>query len=635
MMNQDEKQILFLKRKVDREKIARTEAERLLEFKSLELYQVNQQLLITNKNLDQTVEERTSELKIAHSAAELAAVHLKESLERLELIVQASGATTWEYNLTTNTFSCSETIVNQLAYHPEEITTYDEFISIIHSDDKPAVVNAYKALLNSLKTIDLQCRLLHKNGIYHWFHIVAQVDEGALRIVGSFVDIHERKESEKIIKKMAHYDALTNIPNRSFFNDFIIESIKSSKINNHTFALLLIDLNDFKLINDRYGHQSGDALLVNISTIIAEHIKGVDIVARMGGDEFALVLNELSPVGSLDHFCKTLITSCSKPIEVLGQQFSASLSIGIAKYPNDAETVTSLLNCADIAMYSAKRNKVTGSTFAYYCRDLDDEQSKKLTLRSKIEDAIENNHFHLEFQPCIEVSTGKCNSSEALLRWNNKPEGSTIQEVIEVSEESGLILKLSEIIISQACCFVAKLEKNGIVQKVGVNLSSVQFQYQDIVAIFTVAINKFKISAHHLQVEVTENLFLGDMERAISVLTELRTLGIDIYIDDFGTGYSSLKYLQILPVDWVKIDKIFIDDLAIKDQSLHIIQAIIQMTHSMKRKVVAEGVETAEQYQLLHQLGCDVAQGYYISPALPVKGYIKWLSSNQPFIGRT
>jgi diguanylate cyclase (GGDEF)-like protein len=637
-VSQDAKKIDFLKRKVEREKVARTEAEQLLELKSRELYIANQQLITSNQNLDQIVAQRTNELRQAQLVAETSAIALKESLDRLKLIIQASGATTWDWDLTDNTFKCTGTTDYKLSCScsTEASDTYDNFINIIHWDDKQRVIAAFNSHLVSGPPVDLECRFLNKQGQYRWFHIVGQVEVGSKnntsRMVGSFADIHERRESAIIIEKMAHFDALTDVPNRSFFNRFIKDTIAASQVNNRYFALLIIDLNDFKIINDRYGHQAGDTLLFNVASILKSHIKkGHDLVARLGGDEFALILNELPPFGTLDNICNTLINACAKPIDIAGNQLATNLSIGIAHYPKDGETPERLLRCADIAMYAAKQNKVSGSTFAYYQRDLDAEHTRKRSLRDEIENGLKKQQFHLEFQPCVEISTGMCHSCEALLRWPQKPSAFTIQDVINVAEESGLILQLGKNVIDQACRFIAELEARNMPQKIGVNLSAIQFKYQDLQEIFNAAIKKHQINPKHLQVEVTENLFLGNMDHVVDVLKKLGELGIEIYIDDFGTGYSSLKYLQILPVDWVKIDKSFIHDLGVKDESLQIIQAVIKMTHSMGRRVVAEGVETENQYTLLKEIGCNVAQGYYLSPALLGTDCIEWIRANQPF----
>jgi len=634
-MTQDNKQIDFLKRKVEREKMARAEAEYLLELKSRELYVTNQQLITANQNLDQIVALRTEQLRQAQQVAETAAVELKESLNRLKLIIQASGASTWDWNLRNNSVSCVSVIEGQLACNIREITAYDHFINLIHCDDKHYVEQAFSDHLVSGTPIDLECRFLNNEGKYRWFHMVGQIainpSENSVRMVGSFADIHERRESEKIIEKMAHFDALTNIPNRSFFNKFINETITNAQYNNTCFALLLIDLNDFKIINDRYGHQVGDALLANVASALKSHIKGYDLVARIGGDEFALVLNDIPANGQLDNLCLSLINACAKPIEIAGHQLSTNLSIGIAKYPKDGDAAEHLLRCADMAMYAAKQGKVSGSTFANYQHDLDAEHTRRRSLRDEIENGINEQQFHLEFQPCVEISTGMCRSCEALLRWPQKPTSVTIQDVIEVAEESGLILQLGKQVIDQACHFIAELEAQSMPQKIGVNLSAIQFQHQDLEKIISASIDKYQINPKHLLVEVTENLFLGNMDHAVAVLKKLKKLGIEIYIDDFGTGYSSLKYLQILPIDWVKIDKSFIKDLGIKEESLQIIRAVIEMTHSMGRRVVAEGVETADQYHLLQGIGCNVAQGYHMSPALSGTACIEWIRANQPF----
>jgi len=634
-MSQDAKQLDFLKQKIECEKTARIKAEHQLELKSRELHKANQQLTTSSQNLDQVVTQYKVQLQETHQLAEKATIDLKESLDRLKLIIQASGATTWEWNIHDNSFSCTGTIEGQLARKIKEITCYDHFIDMLHGDDKSHVEQSFSNHLVSGTPIDLECRFLNKQGKYRWFHMVGQkaINRGnnTARMVGSFVDIHDRWESEKTIKKMAHFDTLTNIPNRSFFNKFINDTIATAQLNKAFFALLLIDLNDFKIINDRYGHQIGDALLVNVATVLKSHIKGYDQVARIGGDEFALVLNNIPANGQLDNLCNMLINACGTPVDIAGNKLSSNLSIGIARYPKDGESAERLLRCADMAMYAAKQSKVSGSTFANYHRDMDEEHTRKRSLRDEIESALKEQQFHLEFQPCVEISTGICHSCEALLRWPQMPNNATIQNIIEVAEESGLILPLGKWIIDQACRFVAELEAQNMPQKIGINLSAIQFQHQDLEEIFNSAIKKYQIDPRHLQVEVTENLFLGNMEHAIAILEKLGQLGIEIYIDDFGTGYSSLKYLQMLPIDWVKIDKTFIDGLGVKDENLQIIQAVIKMTHSMGRRVVAEGVESATQYQLLHNIGCNVAQGYHMTPALPGTDCIKWIRANHPF----
>jgi len=408
-MNQDAKQIDFLKRKIEREKMARAEAEHLLELKSRELYSANQQLIDANKNLDEVVAQRTKELRQAQKVAETAAVNLKKSLDRLKLIIQASGATTWDWNLADNSFHCSGTTANTLssACAIDAADNYDQFIKMIHWDDRKFVEQAFNDHMACGKSVDLECRFLDTKGQYRWFHMVGQAEldpeKNTSRMVGSFADIHERRESEKIIEKMAHFDSLTNVPNRSYFNKFFNDSIESSRIRKTHFALLIIDLNDFKITNDRYGHQVGDALLVNVASILKSHIKGYDLVARLGGDEFALILNELPPKGLLDNLCNSLISACAKPIELAGHQLSTNLSIGIARYPEDGESVERLLRCADMAMYAAKQSKVSGSTFANYRSDLDAEYTRKRSLRDEIENALAEQRFHLEFQPCVEI----------------------------------------------------------------------------------------------------------------------------------------------------------------------------------------------------------------------------------------
>ena len=622
-MSQSTTQIDFLKRKIEREKTARAEAEQLLELKSRELYIANQQLSASNENLEDIIAQRTEELVLTN--------------KELTQFIDTANAAIFGIDAEGKVNEWNQQAEKVTGFNKAEVMGRDLVADFISDDHKVSVGAVLSKALHGVETENYEFPLLTKTGqrIDLLLNSTTRrdADGKAIGAVGVGQDITERRKQEKLINKMAHFDALTDVPNRSFFNNFIKDTITTSQAKNRQFALLIIDINDFKIANDRYGHQAGDTILSNVASIFKSHIKGYDLVARLGGDEFALILNRLPPSGTLDNLCNTLIDACDQPIDIDGNQLCTKLSIGIARYPSDGKTPERLLRCADLAMYAAKQNKISGSSFINYRPDLNAENTRKRILRDAIEKSLKGLQFHLEFQPLIEIKTGICHSCEALLRWPQKPSSVTIQNVIALAEESGLILPLSIVIIDQACRFIAELEARHMPQKIGVNLSAIQFQHQDLEAIFNTAIEKHQINPKHLQVEVTENIFLGNMDHAIEVLKNLSALGIEIYIDDFGTGYSSLKYLQILPVDWVKIDKSFIADLGVKDDSLQIITAAIKMTHSMGRRVVAEGVENLTQYQILNDIGCNAAQGYLISPALTGTECIEWIQNNQPFCG--
>ena len=621
----DKKYINYLIGKIDREKRAREEAERLLELKSLALYDTNQQLQKSIVNLDNIVAERTLALKHAQQAAETSATNLKINLTRTQLILQASGAIIWDWDLMNDIFQCSLFDKN-LFQNKKIINTYQDFLQLIYQDDRTRVKVAFEqySQANSGKAIELQCRVFYNKNEYHWFHIVGQITADNQYMVGSLVDIHEKLENHKMIEKMAHYDALTDVANRSLFNQKIEAYIKHSNTEQIHFALMIIDLNDFKMVNDRYGHQVGDQVLINVASILKNHTKGYDLVSRLGGDEFAIILNDIKQEQHIHLFCKKVLDVCSTPMDVEGNKLSVKLSIGIAFFPRDADSKKNLIRNADMAMYACKQQSI-GSSYMFYQEGFYLENSRKRNLRDELELAIEQNQFHLEYQPCVELSTGVCINCEALLRWKSIPAGYSIQDVVDIAEESGLILPLGEKIIDAACQFATKLKAKNITHKVGINLSTVQFQHQDIVEVFNHALRKHNVQASQLKVEVTENLLLKDIEGTILILQKLRSMGIESYIDDFGTGYSSLKYLQQLPTDWLKIDKSFIDGIEQDNANRNIIHAVIQMAHSIGLKVVAEGVETQQQYQKLKNINCDVVQGFYIAKSLTETKYIEWL----------
>lgn len=632
-MNKLDNDLNILKRRVEREKQARQSAERLLELKSLELYNSNKSLQKSNLNLDAIVSERTQDLKKITFKATQTAIDLQASLDRIKLVINAANAIILDWIILDDTFTCSSKIEIELGYPLEFITNYQKFLNIIHSDERRAVKSLVTEHLETGESFNIDCRLLHKNGKYLWFHIIGQVvrDDNAIptRLVGSLTNINSRIENAKTIKKMAEIDTLTGISNRRYFNEYIEKLLLKHNKTPLLFSIFIIDLNDFKLINDRYGHEIGDKTLNYISNLLRTQISNEDFLARLGGDEFALIIQNQNSLNDLNLFCEQLKTNADKYLEIEGFSFSANLSIGIAQFPQDGVSVERLLRCADIAMYSAKRLKVSGSHFEIYSAELERDSNRRSHLRLEIEAALKESEFCLAFQPCFDLKNQSFESCEALLRWPSMNPELCIQDVISVAEDSGLILQIGEWVIEEACKFIAELSHSGIENKVTVNLSAIQFQYQDIVSIIKNAANKNKIDPSLLHIEVTENLFLDNMEKATYTLEALHELGMEIYIDDFGTGYSSLKYLQILPVDWVKIDKTFIDGLGKGENSLQIVKAIVAMSHSMNLKVVAEGVENIDQFELLSQIDCDVIQGYYKSKPLSKQEYINFIIESQ------
>ncbi|TFH75245.1 EAL domain-containing protein [Gammaproteobacteria bacterium LSUCC0112] len=630
LLAETDKKLEFLERKLERERRARNEAERLLEKKSLELYNINLELRKINENLDQLVADRTYELQIAINQATQNAADLRLSLDRLQLVLQAANAIIWDWDVGADRFEISGKLSLPVGVQSKSIHDFRNFIEHVHEDDRSLVERTFKTQISKRESLSVQCRLLSDNDEYRWHNVIGKgiQDErlSTVRVVGAIIDIHARIENERIINRMAHYDVLTNIPNRTYFNNSFNQFLERADEEESHFALLLIDLNDFKLINDTYGHVAGDKLLAHVASQLNAQTKGYDIVARLGGDEFAVILNNLPPDMSMDDFCNRIIDACIRPIDVGGDLIQASLSIGMARYPDHGETREKLLRCADVAMYHAKSNSLQQSAFAEYNPHLDESRRRRKIMKQEIEAALIAGEFQLAFQPYIDLSRDTLRGGEALLRWNrNDNQPVNIQEIINLAEESRLILDIGRWVIFETAKFIKRLQELNIDHKIAINLSVVQFKQQDLVAIFREAIQLYGIPPECIQVEVTESLFLDDIDRAARILNSLADMGIEVSVDDFGTGYSSLRYLQRLPVKWVKIDKTFVDGLESKHENLQIVRAIIDMAHSMSQGVVAEGIETSSQRHILKTYGCDVGQGYLFSKPLFEKEYLEFI----------
>ena len=430
-------------------------------------------------------------------------------------------------------------------------------------------------------------------------------------------------EAREELWKLAHTDVLTQGANRSQFNDAFRKLIAKCNEDKETFDIFIVDINEFKLINDTLGHMAGDELLVAVNRVLEGAVGDNGLSARLGGDEFGLLMHPAMQDPALEIFIKKVIDSCSALTFSNEVQHGVDVSIGVATFPRDAKDMGSLFKAADTAMYRAKKDSVAGSCWLHYLPQMDTERQRRVWLRSLVAAGIENKEFELYCQPIIDASTGKVVSGECLLRWPTGPEHVTIPEIINIAESSGLILELTVEILEQACSFIASLEEHGLSTSVAVNISAVQFRYQNIVGILKGAIESSKISADRLIIEITESVFVDSFARVKQTFSELQDLGIDIAIDDFGTGYSSLNYLNQLNADWLKIDQSFINNIE-KPEGERFVYAFTELSRAVGAKMVAEGVESLKQLQVLQKLNVERIQGYYISKPIPKAEFIKF-----------
>lgn len=432
--------------------------------------------------------------------------------------------------------------------------------------------------------------------------------------VGSFRDITERYENQLLMKQHALHDDLTGLPNRRFFQSFMTEQLESFT-DNQMMAVFLLDLDRFKIINDTLGHAKGDKLLVQVAERLSGYLQDKGKLFRMGGDEFTIAVSKVSSRDEVKKIAEDIIEVIRKPFIIQNFEFHVSTSIGIAMYPSDGTDINSLFLHADNAMYRSKERGKNGYNF--YRSDMSEDSVQKLTLETELEVAIKNNHLVLHYQPQIDLHTNQMVGVEALLRWNHPKIGLIPPgDFIPIAEEMGLMVNLGEWVLFHGCRQMKKWHDLGLTSlKLSINLSPQEFLKERLVDKVKQVLRETGLAPSSLELEITESMTM-DVDRATAVLEELYDLGIQIAIDDFGTGFSSLNYLKNFRIHRLKIDRSFIQDMINGEKDVKIVGTIISMAHGLNLSVIAEGVETKEQLDLLTNLKCDEIQGYYFSKPL-------------------
>ncbi|MDD5248030.1 MAG: EAL domain-containing protein [Rhodocyclaceae bacterium] len=458
-----------------------------------------------------------------------------------------------------------------------------------------------------------------KNGeIYpEWLTVnsVKDRDGRIVNFVGIFSDITIVKESQRRVEFLATHDELTSLPNRALFLDRVRQAVARTTRSDATFAVLFIDLDNFKVVNDSMGHAAGDDLLIEISRRLRECIRASDTVARFGGDEFALLI-EAASVEDAEMAARRITAAMQRPHPIGRQSIYPSASIGICLYPNDGNDVETLLKNADSAMYQAKDGGK--STHHFFTDSLRHAADERLRLETGLRTAVENNEFALVYQPQIDTRSGRLVGVEALLRWHHPEEGLILPlKFIARAEKTGVIDQIGEWVAATACRQMASWLAQGFaVPRMSINVSPKQLRRTNLAALMRHHIQHYRLDATRLLLELTESALVEDADRVQLMLAELKTLGVQLSIDDFGTGYSSLAYLRRFPLDEVKIDKSFVANIGHNVDDRTIAQTILAMSQTLGYRVVAEGVETEEQLAVLREIGCDVGQGYYFSKPL-------------------
>jgi diguanylate cyclase (GGDEF)-like protein len=442
-------------------------------------------------------------------------------------------------------------------------------------------------------------------------------------------DVTDRRIAEERIHQMAYYDNLTGLPNRSLFNDRLTHAIAHAERGKRMLAVLFMDLDRFKNVNDTLGHLAGDRLLQEFANRLQKNVRKEDTVSRLGGDEFTVLLTHIGQAEDVDGVVKKILADIRAPLTIAGNELYITTSIGVALYPHDGVDAASLLKNADAAMYNAKEQG--RNNYQFYTQTLHERISGQMALNTNLHRALERKEFTVHYQPIIDTDTGRVDGVEALIRWQHPVRGLIHPiEFIPLAEDMGLIASLDEWVLHAVCAQNKAWQEAGIAGvRVSVNVSAYTFHKSSLIDTVTSALKVSGLDARFLEIEITESGAMREIEETLCKLNALRDMGIHITIDDLGTGYSSLSYLKRFPIHTLKIDQSFVRDVTNDPNNAAIVKAIIAMAKGMNLDIIAEGVETEEQFAFLKQAQCGKAQGYLFGRPMPAGDFERLLARNE------
>jgi diguanylate cyclase (GGDEF)-like protein/PAS domain S-box-containing protein len=532
----------------------------------------------------------------------------------------------WEWDVSENRVWWSDELHRIFGSTPGDFgATFDAFLEFVHPNDRDHVKSTVAMSLVDGSGFEYQTRIVRPDGVTRTVLAIGQVQSQAgepIHLSGTVQDISDRKLLEEQIEYQAFHDSLTSLANRALFLDRVDHALRRQRRFGTQMAILYLDIDDFKTVNDSLGHQAGDQLLVDLAGRLVTSIRGADTVARLGGDEFGVLIEDVEHLEDAVITAERIIDLLEEPFDVEGTALLARVSIGIAVVAGDEEiTSGDILRDADIAMYAAKRHGK--GSYEMFEPEMQRAASERLNLKADLQRAVNQKEFVLHYQPIVRVDSGELKGAEALIRWV-LPDGAMVSPLrfIPLAEETGLIVPIGEWVIGEACRTLASWRKShphAAPETIAVNISPVHFLHPHLVEEIRAALLRHDIDPSSLVLEITESVLVQDSRAVLDRLDSLKELGVGLALDDFGTGYSSLAYLRDFPIDQLKVDKSFIDSVALGPDGSALARAVIELGRALDLKVVAEGVEEGDQHAALQALGCDFAQGYLFSRPLPAE----------------
>ncbi|HJV81515.1 EAL domain-containing protein [Noviherbaspirillum sp.] len=562
---------------------------------------------------------------------------LREQDELLRQMSAMARIGAWEIDPATGQATWTDEVALIVDAVPRAETDLSCALGFFHGENRSIIEAAVNAAIAHGTPCDLELELVSAAGKHKWIRTICRpivVDGKVIKLRGAIQDITDQKLKDELIWKQNNFDALTGLPNRGLFLDRLEQEIKKALRTGKSLALMFIDLDRFKGINDTLGHAKGDALLVEATRRITKCVRETDTVARLGGDEFTIIMSELDKRPQLERVAQNLIQVLSTPFDLGdGDIGYVSGSVGITLYPDDGDDIETLMKNAEQAMYLAK--KEGRNRFSYFTHSLQKEARGKLLLTNELRQALARNELHVYCQPIVDTRTGRITKAEALLRWKHPLKGMIGPAIfIPLAEESGLIMEIGEWVFKEAISIIERWHKKfGIIIQLSVNKSPVQFEKADHHAWLDRLVQS-GLPASCITVEITEGLLINDSDKVKARLNEFQDRGVEVSIDDFGTGFSALSYLKLFNIDYLKIDKSFISNLTEDESDKALTEAIIVMAHKLGIKAIAEGVETEAQRDALIAFDCDYIQGYLYSPPIPLEEF-ETLLENQDLGERT